>query len=651
MPTEENKNIAKKDKIRRLKESLYEKGFKNKPIEPGEFEKQEYEVSEKWAEPSVEEKNNKQKLRLVKRSLMLKSIFIVSTIFFFVALGFFVYKFYYGGNVISAENIKISINGPVSVNGGEEFDLEVVIDNKSGVIVESPELLIEYPEGAYQSFESQKKLVRTMETLNPIKPNEIVTRKFPLVLFGEENSEKEITASLDFRFEGSSATLEKKENYTIKLASSPIDLSLDVPKEINSKQEFELTIRVKSNSNETIKGLLLSVDYPFGFLFKNAAPVPTSLSVNNIWKIGDIKPLDERVIKIRGVMEGKEGDEKFFNVHTGIISTENDNSIGTIYNSVSESISITKPSLGVDLLVNGSSLAKYVSGSKETVRVDILWKNNIPTKITDNQIEVKLKGEALNKFSVLAGSGGFYRSVDNTIVWNKINNKKLSSIEPGGEGSVNFTFKSLPLTVKDEKVFKNPTISMDVSVKGRRISDIGGDEAVSTSFSRDVKLESDLSIAARAVYNIGPFKNTGPIPPKAEKETTYTVIWTVTNSSNTISSAVAKTVLPPYVKWLGVVSPNNEDISFNEVGGEVVWNIGKVDPGAGFIIGARKVAFQISLLPSVSQIGRAPFLTGPITLSGKDTFTGTILQDTETKLSTRLSTDPYFNLTQSVVTY
>jgi len=105
------------------------------------------------------------------------------------------------------------------------------------------------------------------------------------------------------------------------------------------------------------------------------------------------------------------------------------------------------------------------------------------------------------------------------------------------------------------------------------------------------------------------------------------------------------------VKWLGVVSPADEDISFSEIGGEVVWNIGNVKRGVGLNSAAREVAFQVSLLPSISQIGRIPSLTGDATLFGKDAFTGTIIKDITRGMTTKLSTDPYFSSSQAVVSY
>ena len=151
------------------------------------------------------------------------------------------------------------------------------------------------------------------------------------------------------------------------------------------------------------------------------------------------------------------------------------------------------------------------------------------------------------------------------------------------------------------------------------------------------------------MYYTGPLKNTGPLPPKVNQETTYTIIWTITNSSNDISSAVVRTTLPTYVKWLGVVSPDSESVTYNEIGGEVVWNAGAIPAGTGINRAAREVAFQVSFLPSISQINQSPLLTSEIAISGNDNFTHTILRDTKRALSIKLSTDSIFLENQGIV--
>jgi len=133
------------------------------------------------------------------------------------------------------------------------------------------------------------------------------------------------------------------------------------------------------------------------------------------------------------------------------------------------------------------------------------------------------------------------------------------------------------------------------------------------------------------------------MPPKVESETTYTVIWTINNSSNTVDNTIVTATLPSYVRWVGQTSPINEDISFNSVGGQITWNVGSIKPKADVSsTGQREVAFQVALLPSLSQIGDTPVLVNEQTIAGNDRFSETAIQAIKKELTTRLFTDPSF---------
>ena len=141
---------------------------------------------------------------------------------------------------------------------------------------------------------------------------------------------------------------------------------------------------------------------------------------------------------------------------------------------------------------------------------------------------------------------------------------------------------------------------------------------------------------------VGPFSNIGPVPPKAEQATTYTVIWTVDNTSSSVGNAQVTATLPPYVKWLKAVSPTTEDVSYDENSGAVTWNVGTVST---YTLGSsqrREIAFQISFQPSVSQIGQSPTLVNQATLTAVDSFTGARLNSTQDFLTTRFGTDPSY---------
>ena len=138
------------------------------------------------------------------------------------------------------------------------------------------------------------------------------------------------------------------------------------------------------------------------------------------------------------------------------------------------------------------------------------------------------------------------------------------------------------------------------------------------------------------------YKRQGPIPPKVETETTYTIVWTLSNTSNPVSKAVAKATLPSWMRFVGNISPASADMSYNASTREVVWNIGNVPKSTGLGANPKEVAFKVALSPSLSQLGSNPVIINDVVLTGHDDFANVDLRVSKASLSTRLSGDPAF---------
>ena len=292
-------------------------------------------------------------------------------------------------------------------------------------------------------------------------------------------------------------------------------------------------------------------------------------------------------------------------------------------------------------MVDGIYKDEYISASQKDISAEITWANNLSIQIKDVEIKATLSGNALDKNSVKA-LRGFYNSIDNTITWDKNSSSSFFAVEPGASGVESFSLSSLPLFSGTQSLIENPEIIIDVSIRGRE--SVGGEfQEVISAERKIIKIVSDFQIAAKALHHTGSFSNSGPMPPQAEKETTYTILWNVTNSSNKISGAAAKATLPSYVRFSGLVSPATEDVSYNSLTREVTWDIGIVDKGAGFIGGSKEVSFKVLFLPSLSQVGTTPTLISETILTGQDTFANVTVQSKKSSLNTRLSNDPGFS--------
>ncbi len=627
-----------KDNLDNLKDRLYRKeesfSERKKRIGLRIFSKEKQAPPNDWVPPP--EASRKKII-----SFSMKKVFIIAVIIFLLSASIIVFYLMKGFNIISSGNITLDINGPARIDGGESVSLDFFVENKNDEAMETASLVVEFPGGAFS--EEGNDLVRERYSLEKIEANSSLKKSLGFNLFGKENEEKIIKAVLEYRMAGSSAIFAKESEYRIKINRPAIGVSLFLPKEINSKQEMEININIVSNSSVVVKNTIVNVDYPPGFQLLRADPEPREK--NNVWQLGDLASLQQRKIVLRGIIEGQDLEEKAFRAEAGVLNKDN---IFIPYGSSAETISIKRPFLDLSLSLNGSEAENVVVLSGNYLKGEIGWKNNLTTAVSDVSIEIKIKGRVLNENSISI-SNGTYRTFDKTLVWSSSGVPGLKLINPGDAGKNSFSFAilfPLPISSVDDKNF---TIDVECGIKGKTASQNLGWANISNNIARQVKVSSYLQLASQALHYSGVFNNTGPMPPKAGNETTYTVICSMGNNSNDFSNVKVKGVLPPYVRWLGQVNPSGESVSYNEKTGEVVWNVGNIQAGAGILWPVKQISFQISFMPSLNQAGSSPILVSGINMEGSDNFTGNIIQDKKSDINTILNNDPQFKYTDGKV--
>lgn len=635
--------------IERLKKGLYSRdsrpqaGGKNRHLK-----NESYDVVSDWSHEGEENAEVKPIFLKEKKGMTFVAKFlIVSILFFLIASSVAFYRFYWGSNTISANNIEISITGPVSVSGGEKLSLDIKVDNNNKTDLKAANLRVEYPEGARAIDDLKTELKRTRDELGDIAQGESAAKRVESILFGEEKSKKEIKVTVEYRISGSSAIFYKEKIYEVVISDSPVSIEISGLKEINVNQAIDFSVTVVSNSSGPIRNLLLKAEYPFGFVFAESSEKSVDPN-NNLWSIGDLSPGQKKTIKIYGKLQGQDGEDKVLRFTTGIASDKDEKVIATpLVTSLAE-VSIKKPFIGIQVALDGNLGNEFVSQSSRIIRADVAWKNNLTTPIKDAEIQIRFKGDALNKSSVSA-ERGFYRSVDNTIIFDKTNNPALASIAPSEGGNLSFSFGSLSSYSGGSSFMAEPSISLDIVANGKRLEGDNVPQEALYSATKIVKIATDARLSSRALHWSGPFENSGPMPPKAESETTYTVVWTITNTSSKIRDAKVAATIPLYVKWLSQVSPASENISFNSASSEIIWDAGDIEAGAGISSPQREAAFQISFLPSLSQEGQSPVILNEATLSGRDSFTSATVGETRPPLTTTLKTDPNFKYSEDKV--
>ncbi len=643
------------ERIERLRRAMYSRGLSDKLKERPRHELDEGKapVGEDWVAPEPKIAGvsvTPRALDLTRTAL--KWLLMAAIAFFVVAVGFFVYFFTLGGgsHPASPNNIDITVTGPPTIAGGEVSKLQVVIVNRNKVALELADLVVTFPQGTRSPTDFATDLPSQRIPLGTIEPGGQRQGTVPAVYSGASASEANVVVSLEYRVAGSNAIFVAKRDYAIAFRTSPLDISIDGNTETVSGQPVQFTVNVVSNATAPQKDVVLRVEYPFGFTFSAATP---AASAPNMWYLGDFSPGEVKSVQISGTVRGEPGDARIFRLSAGTRKSPTSTSIDTKLADNSHPVRVSQSFLGLVVNINsgsasaagdpfGSSIPVQtgaVVGPGEVVAVSISYENNLSSPITDAIIVARLSGVPIDG-STVRSNDGFYRSSDGIVLWDKTTTQgKLGTIAAGGKGTVSFTFKA----PEGATVGGSASVDISVNAAGKRLSETNVPQNLQSAVVKKVQIASDIRLFAQGYYYQNPFTQfrEGPMPPIAQQETTYGIVFAVTNTTSRITKARLTAHLPSYVRWMGNYYPVSEDIYIdgrifrnqqfqNPPAGDpcqgvsgVCWSIGDIEPGVG--IGGTeplKSAILIGFTPSTSQVGQVPPLVEDITLTGIDSATG-----------------------------
>jgi len=639
------------EKIERLKRAMYSRSIapniKDKPRRVLELDRAV--VGEDWQRPEPEMAVATVApfgIGLMRSAL--KWILGLSIVFFIGAGGFFLYYFTLGGGggSVSPGHIDISVAGPLQVTSGEPAELQIAVVNRNRGALELADLVVRYPPGTRSPTDLVTDLPVQRIPLGEIEPGGRRQGTVSAVFSGVEGTHATIVIELEYRLGGSSAIFVASSQYEFVFASSPLTISVEANRETISGQPLEFTVTVSSAAAAPIRDILLTADFPFGFTLTNATPAASS--GGNTWHLGDLAPGGQRSVTLQGTLSGESGDERVFRFSAGTRRDATEQSITTTLADYAHPVAVSRPFLDLGILVNRDSGTGVTVGPGETVNVAVTYRNNLTTPVADAVIVARLSGIDIDGSSVRT-TDGFYRSSDNAMLWDKTTtNGELEMLAPGAAGSVNFSFQMPPSEVM--KAFRDPRLEITVHAAGRRVSQSGVPESLQSTARHTIRVASDLQLIAQGLYYANPFGSTGPMPPTAGRETTYAIVFSLTNTTNRVTNGVVQATLPPYVRWIGIYSPSSEELIFNQNDSTVTWRVGTIEPGVG-LNGTlpRQAAIAIGFNPSTSQIGQQPPLIRAISFTGVDEGGGLIVTRTVPDVTTNIVGDPGFSAANATV--
>lgn len=564
---------------------------------------------------------------------LFKKIFFGSLGLLFVAVVIFGVSYLSGGNAISTKNVDVAITAKTFVDGGEDLPVNITVVNRNRLPLELTTLVLEYPEGNGTNPDA---VIRATRDIGTIGIGDTHNESFKIKLYGEENSEKKITGYLEFRVPGSNAVYSKDEIVAVTIRTSPVRLTFDAPANAIPNQEIPLKFTLVGNGTEVLPNTAFILEYPAGFTFTRANPQPTTAT--HVWYLGDVPPGANRTITVYGTFSGSINEAKTIRASIGSQNIKNETLLDRVYNTITQVIPLSNAFLDARFVIKGSDAPTIPITASDTVDVSIPWRNTLSGKLTNAQVEVILGGSAYDPARVRPISG-YFDSVNNKIVWTRQHVQEFASLDPGASGTI--TFQIQPRIFTAGQIASSPVITLGLNISG--FDNAGIKQSAIGIDKKTLAIGSDMNFTARTTHTSGLLQNIGPMPPQANKETTYTLEWQLTNSRNRVTDVRVVTVLPNYVSWKSVVAPTTEQakVSFNEVTRELVWNVGEVPAGTGTSLPPKTLSLKVGITPSIAQKGTVPQLTNDITVTGTDTFANKALEIIRRPLDTQLSNDGF----------
>lgn len=561
-----------------------------------------------------------------KRHLRLATIFLMVAVAFFVlslgATGFF---FYFGGNSVSVDKVTINLEGPTTIAGGATTPLSLTITNKNPVALENATIEVDFPTGTLTADGTLSPDPRYIDNIGTIPSGATVTQSIQAIIFGAQGQALVLPVSFTYGTDGSNTTFEKNSSYSLAISSTPLSVSVASLSEAISGQPLTFTLTVRSNATLPLDNVVVENSFPFGFT-ETSSSLPLSGSE---FVLGTLQPGAVKTITLTGTLTGDDGAQPVFNFSVGTANSASDPTLALSYMTQAVPVTIAAPFISTTLALNGDTGQDLVITPGNNQSVVVSYNNTLTTSITDANISITLSGSAVDYTSIRTTSG-FYDSTDHTIIFSQDTDPSLTQLAPGASGVGAFTFATLPSTTN----VLGPTVTFTTSVSGTRVGQTNVPENVTASQSESVKVATVATLTASSLHSSGPLTNTGPIPPRPGKATTYTIEWSVQNTGNPIAGGTVSATLPSYVSYTGQTAGAGS-FSYDSTSQTVSWSTGDIAQGASV-----EGSFQVSLTPSSTQSGSVPALTSIASFSGYDRFAGVQVTASAPDPSTTQTSDP-----------
>lgn len=301
------------------------------------------------------------------------------------ALGFAYYQFKSNSNVVSGDQIVLTIKTPDTISSGDTFDIDYAITNNNKVKIVNTVATLQYTRGSDE--EGAQDIVKVPVPFPSIEAGETKIGKVPeVILIGKDADRRNIKLDLTYEVEGAAANFNKVTTKEIAITPMNVELAVSTVKEVREAEQFDTKVMIINNTNNALSSYKLELLYPNGFTFISSSP---ALIDNKYLDISNLGKGESRSVVITGTQSGAQGQQS--SVRTNMyLSVKGKNVL--VSDSRADYVIATDPiALNINSLFNAKVVKEAPQGAEGIIRIN--WQNTLDEAITNMKIVLKLDSE------------------------------------------------------------------------------------------------------------------------------------------------------------------------------------------------------------------------------------------------------------------
>ncbi len=501
-------------------------------------------------------------------------------------------------------NVQVSIDAPAEAPAGSQVVYKFKIDNQDPAKLTNMELEIVYPNGFtyLSSTPSASNLSGSVFAIPDLSSGQNAVVIVKVNAQGGINDEKNLVAKLRYRYSNFNSEFVKQSEHKIKLLASDVGMELSGPDDATTTEPVTYTLNYKNESEEDITNARIELTYPEGFTYGDATPQPNL--GKNIWNVGTLRKNQSGTIEFKGTFaNARPGQKAMFEASFMVLDEQ-----GDYYSQATTSFTTVLESTPLTATQEAQGITNGIVNPGSTITYIIRYQNNQQVVATGVNVTATIDSKAIDLSSIKAEGGAEINN--NTITWNTASVRNFEKLNPNDSGTLQYSVKVNNPAVRDSS--ENITINSSVKIKSNENSSFLPGNSLS------IKVSSPSSLASEVALVSGPHK------PQSGATTIYEVTLILRNSNNDFDDGILTGFVATNIQGFdrsSITSSEASLLAYDPSTGKMTWKLGRLSAHTGDFNPARRLSFQVKVVPSASQNNQDFTLFRTVNFTAKDSFT------------------------------